>query len=260
MNDLHRLWTLRHFWLALVRADVARRYRGSFLGVGWSLVRPLGMTVLFCLVFGQLFDQDVGSYAPYLLVGLTAWQFLVESSLHGCHCFQHGGIYLRQQPVPPALFPLRVVLGTGFHSLLAFALAVFAVCVLKGPPPWHALLTLVPGLLLLFLLGWGLATLFGLLHAHFTDTFYVVELGLQATFFLTPILYPPDSLRERLGLAWMLDVNPLGALLEMIRGPLIAGQMPSAAGVLMATCFVACVGALACYALKRCERTLVYWV
>src|SRR3712207_3342312 len=105
----HNIWRLRYFWLSLVQDDLARRYRRSFLGVGWSLVRPLGLTMLFCGVFGQLLDQRVVEYGPFLLLGLTIWQFLAESALHGCHCFQHGGVYLRQQPLPLAIFPLRVV-------------------------------------------------------------------------------------------------------------------------------------------------------
>jgi lipopolysaccharide transport system permease protein len=260
VDYLRRIWKLRYFWGSLVRTDVARRYRHSFLGIGWSLVRPLGLTVLFCGVFGQLFAQDVAEYAPYLLMGLTLWQFLSESALIGCHCFQHGGVYLRQQPLPLAIFPLRVVLGTGFHAAIALALAVTLVVCLKGPPPVTALASLVPGMLLLFLLGWFVAMLCGLLHAHFPDTHHLLELVLQVVFYLTPILYPPDSLRQRLRLAWLFEINPLGCLLEMVRAPLVGGEVPPARAVLLATAFVACVGVIACAALRRCERTLIYWI
>src|SRR5262245_37842713 len=84
---LSRVWRLRYFWFSLVRNDLSTRYRRSFLGIAWSLVRPLMMTAVFCLVFGNLFGRPAGEYAPFLLLGLTLWQFVVESVLQGCECF-----------------------------------------------------------------------------------------------------------------------------------------------------------------------------
>jgi lipopolysaccharide transport system permease protein len=82
---LRRIWLLRHFWFSLVANDIRSRYRRSILGVGWSLLRPLGMTAIFCVVFGTLFNQNIATYAPYVLIGMTTWQFLMESLTSGCH-------------------------------------------------------------------------------------------------------------------------------------------------------------------------------
>src|SRR5262245_38444229 len=111
-----RIWQLRYFWFSLVRNDLRNRYRRSFLGIGWSLVRPLSITAVFCVVFGKLFHVPVAEYAPFLLVGITIWQFLSESMIQGCQSFLNAAAYIRQQPVPLAIFPLRTVLGSAFHT------------------------------------------------------------------------------------------------------------------------------------------------
>src|SRR5688572_18501596 len=67
---LQRMWKLRYFLLSLVGMDLRARYKRSILGVGWSLVRPIAMTVVLCVVFCQLFGQGVRDYAPFLLCGL----------------------------------------------------------------------------------------------------------------------------------------------------------------------------------------------
>src|SRR4051812_33217028 len=92
-----RIWQLRHFWGSLVANDLRNRYRRSFLGIGWSLVRPLMLTALYCAVFGKLFKQSASHYAPFLLIGLTIWQFLVEAILAGCDSFVRASAYIRQQ-------------------------------------------------------------------------------------------------------------------------------------------------------------------
>ena len=47
------VWRLRYFWLALVRIDLRNRYRGSMIGMGWSLLHPIAMTAVICTVFSH---------------------------------------------------------------------------------------------------------------------------------------------------------------------------------------------------------------
>ena len=101
------IWRLRHFWLALVRVNLRRCYRHSILGLGWSLLLPLSMTVVLCTVFATLFDVEVRTFAPYLLAGLTVWNFLTSVMTQGCQSFLQGESYIRQHPAPLAIYPLH---------------------------------------------------------------------------------------------------------------------------------------------------------
>src|SRR5271165_5046492 len=216
---LLRIWQLRYFWFSLVKSDLNQRYSRSFLGIGWSMVRPLAMTVVFCAVFGRLFEISFWDYAPFILLGLTLWQFLVESILNGCDCFSRAAPYIRQQAIPLAIFPLRTVLGTGFHALVAVGLAAAIAWTCHGLPPGLALLSLIPSAIILFMLAWFLAIVGGVLHTHFYDTRHLLEIGLQILFYLTPILYHPGSLAQHRHLLRMVEWNPITAVLEMFRRP-----------------------------------------
>ena len=167
---LLRVWDLRFFWFALVRNDLDNRYKRSFLGIGWSLLKPLALTAIFCLVFGRLFGVPIEDYAPHLLIGMTVWQFITECLLQGCSSFSLGSPYIRQQQVPLAIFPLRTVLGAGFHSLIALGMALAISFYFKGLHDPFALLLLVPALFILFFIGWALAILSGVIYTHFPDT------------------------------------------------------------------------------------------
>ncbi len=129
---LLRIWELRYFWFSLVRNDLDNRYKKSFFGIGWSLLKPIAMTAIFCVVFGKLFGVPIADYAPHLLVGMLSWQFIVESLQMGCASFALGSAYIRQQHVPLAIFPLRTVLGAGFHALVALALGLAVTLFFKG--------------------------------------------------------------------------------------------------------------------------------
>ena len=81
IDYFRRIWKLRWFWYSLVENDLQARYRHSFLGIGWSLARPLGLTLIFCLVFSTVLHVRIDTYAPYGLVGLTLWQFFVSDEI-----------------------------------------------------------------------------------------------------------------------------------------------------------------------------------
>jgi lipopolysaccharide transport system permease protein len=255
-----RIWELRFFWRTLVLTDLRNRYRRSFLGVGWSLVRPLMLAVLFCTVFGKLFRMSPSEFAPYLLIGLTFWQFLSESILGGCESFTRSAAYIRQQRVPLAIFPLRIVLGAGFHLLVALSAAVVLTIVLKGPPPVLAALSVLPGLLLVFLLGWSLAILAGIFRCYFPDIPHLLEVSLQMLMYLTPIVYPIELLRDRGRLSLLVNLNPLTSIVEMVRCPLLTGALPSGNTVLAAIATDTVAALLAVVCLRKVERTLVFWV
>src|SRR2546421_5014753 len=96
------VWRCRFFWMSLVKMDLRTRYRGSVLGLGWSLLNPIAMTVIMCLVFHHIFHVEVVEYAPYLLAGLGCWNYILTVSLPGCMCFFLREGFILLQPAPLA--------------------------------------------------------------------------------------------------------------------------------------------------------------
>jgi lipopolysaccharide transport system permease protein len=258
---LSRIWQLRYFWLALVRNDLRNRYRRSIIGIGWSLLHPIAMTVVLCFVFTKLFvkAEGVRAFAPFLLSGLTVWGFITASVMQGCQCFFQGESYIRQHPAPLAIYPLRATLGAGFHFLLGFSIPVVFIWCVKGFGNLPAMATLLPAFALLFVIGWSLSVCMGIANVMFQDSQHLIEVVLQITFYMTPILYHADMLREK-GYGWVVDYNPFAMLLELIQQPLLNGELPSrwAVGMAALTGLVA-VGA-ATAALKCFEKRMIFYL
>jgi ABC-type polysaccharide/polyol phosphate export permease len=250
------LWSYRHFWGQLVRTDLQKRYRRSILGVGWSLLQPLAMTCVLAMVYTRVLQVDFLQFAPLLLSGLAFWGLIHASCVQGCGCFLLGEAFIRQQPIPTVLFPLRVVLTSGFHFLIAFSVAVAFVLVtqMRFSP---ALLSLVPTLALLFLFAWALAILCAYSHVYFPDTQHLMEVGLQVLFYLTPIIYP-RSLLEQNGLWFVLEFNPLALFLQLLREPLLEGTLPSLLAYAKVLLFVGPIVGLAAAVVARFERRLIF--
>jgi ABC-type polysaccharide/polyol phosphate export permease len=259
LANLGAIWKCRYFWLSLVKIDLRSRYRGSVLGMGWSLLHPIAMTVILCVVFTSIFHVEIGFYGPYLMAGLACWQFLVNVTIQGCQCFFQGEHYIRQYPAPMAIYPLRTVLACGFHFGLALLLVVALTCCVRAVPGFWALLSLVPTALLLLVLGWSLAVIFGLTNVRFRDTHHLCEVGFQVLFYGTPVMYPPEVLAGR-RLGQLMQYNPLMPFLTLLRDPLLEGR-PAPAQTFGVACLLVLMMALtAVAALRRGEKKLIFFL
>jgi ABC-type polysaccharide/polyol phosphate export permease len=78
---LLQVWHYRRFVLTLTRFDLRARYKGTVLGLGWTLLHPLAMTAILCILFYRVFQMPLCEYAPFLLVGLVCWQFIASNIL-----------------------------------------------------------------------------------------------------------------------------------------------------------------------------------
>jgi ABC-type polysaccharide/polyol phosphate export permease len=216
------------------------------------------MTAILSVVFTQIMHQDIRRYAPRLLGGLAVWQFILRSSLMGCQTFFLGRPYIRAHPLPIAIYPLRNAMVETFHLMVALVVVVFMAAILVRPPfSPIALLSLVPTVVLLFLLAWSLAVMTGFANVHFQDTQHILEIGFQLVFYATPIIYPPEVLiRNNLG--WLLEINPVVAFLQLIQAPVMSGTFPPLAAYGKAALMVAIAMSLASLTLNRLQRKLIF--
>jgi ABC-type polysaccharide/polyol phosphate export permease len=255
------IWKCRHFWLSLVKLDLRTRYRRSFLGLGWSLLHPICMTVILCLVFHRLFNQSIADYAPHVLAGLAVWHYVVNCTLQGCQSFFMGEQYIRQTPMPLAIFPLRTVLSATFHFLVAIGLVIAIVVGLDvagiREVNYLALVLVLPGLIMLFLFCWSVSILAGLMTVFFRDTQHLCEVGFQIGFYATPIIFKARLLEEH-GLGWIVQFNPLVVFLRLLREPLLDGAAPSVFTYLEGLGIIAVAAGLACLFMARLQKRLIF--
>ena len=64
-------------------------------------------------------------------------------------------------------------------------------------------------------------------------------------------------LKER-GLGWITDYNPIAAMLDMIRGPVLEARAPSAQALSVACLTVTAFACGAALLLSRCQRRLIF--
>lgn len=211
-----RLWTLLG-WL-----EVRQRYARSRVGPFWLTISMGVIIGSIGVVYGTLFGQQMRDYLPFLAASLVMWNAFAQMIQEGSVAYINSATYIRQASTAKLLFVLQVI----WRNLVVLAhnfvivLLLFAVF---GVKDWAVLPLFIPGLAIYVLNALWIAMLAGLLSARFRDLPQIISALIQIAFYVTPVIYRPDSLKR---FSFIVDWNPLAYLLDVVRAPLI-GHAPS---------------------------------
>lgn len=188
-RNLYELFVYRYALFNLINTNLSSRYRRSALGFFWSLLNPLLTMIIIAIVFSSLYKLPFEEFSLYLFSGLLPWNLVTSSLTGGSMAIINAEIYLKKMYVPKMLFPL-MILGMEVVNFLFSLLSLFFLALLLGAKLSWSLLLLPLALLLLSLFLLGIVLVLSILTIFFRDLAHILQIGLLALFYLTPVLYP----------------------------------------------------------------------
>jgi ABC-2 type transport system permease protein len=224
----------------LVHRDLTVRYKRSFLGFLWTMLHPLLLMLIFLVVFSSLFRARAPHYETYFLSAYVAWNFFAQTAVNSMAGVAWNGPLMKRVRVPPSMFTLASTVS-GLVNLALSLVALFAVMAVTGAPLRPALLFLPVSLLLVGLFTLGVSLALTAVSIPFGDVREMVQAGLPALMYLTPIIYPISIVPDRF--RWLIRLNPLVYVMEIVRDPIYFGIIPSPTTLFLAT--VVALGSLA---------------
>ena len=187
----------RELFANLFRRDFQAKYRGSVLGILWSLVNPLALMGVYLAVFGLIFPNTIPHYALYLLSGLTCWLFFSMSVSGAARSLLDSADLIRKVRFPRQLIAFSVVAT----QLVTFALmlAILIVLSLIFLPATRSTVWFSIPLALLFVgLVAGVSLIVACANVLFRDIEHILTAALLPWFFVTPILWSFASVGSHL--------------------------------------------------------------
>lgn len=259
MNYWINIWKTRYFWTHLAMADLRSRFRRSFFGILWTVIQPLGMTLLLAVVLSKLFNSNIYTYAPYILSGIIIWECIMACVVGGSLSFVQADAYIKQMKHPLAIYTLRTVL-TCLIVLALASIALIGWSAVALPEKigihWLSALSIFPVLALIL---WPLATLFAYIGARFRDIPHALGLVMQALWFISPVYFEEKMFRQG-GLNALVDYNPIYHLLQLVRAPLIDGEFPIFANYIYPIITGLLIAVIACLVGRQAEKKIIFYL
>ena len=224
-----RVWAYRGFILDSVEREFVLRYRNSMLGMGWAIINPLAMILIYTLVFSRVMHVRLGgaqtpfSYSIFLMAGLLPWGLFTEILNRGqALCLDNANL-LKKVYFPKLALLVIIVLSSLLNFIIVFALyLIFLIAINQFPYEQFWAFFLI--LLLQLWFASTLALILGILNVFFRDIGQIFSIGLQFWFWLTPIVYAIDVLPP--DYQALLQLNPMVPIIEAYQDIFLRLQLP----------------------------------
>jgi ABC-type polysaccharide/polyol phosphate export permease len=215
----------------LVHRDLTVRYKRSVLGFLWTMLHPLLLMLIFVVVFATMFRFQTQHYETYFLSAYIAWNFFSQTVVTSMLSVGWNGPLMKRVRVPPSIFTLSTMLS-GLVNLGLSLIVLFAIMFVVGVRFSPALAFLPVSLAIVSVFTLGVSLGLTALSVFFADVGEMVQAGMPALMYLTPVIYPRSIVPERYQL--LIKCNPLVYIVEVVRDPIYYGILPSRDTLLIA--------------------------
>ena len=219
-------WTVLQ---GLVKTDFKLRYQGSFLGIAWSVLKPLMMFCVMYVVFGKFLRMSGGTstYPVVLLLGISSWQFVTESTNVGLRSVVDRGDLLRKIHFPNYIVVVSATVGALISYAINLVVVLIFAIIARVHFTWRVVL-LPLSIIELYAMTLAVTLLMATMYVYFRDIAHIWDVLQQLIFYGMPIIYPLSYVTSQGGLladlARLELVNPFAQSIQDIRHNLIAPE------------------------------------
>ncbi len=224
LEELREIFRYRNLVNQMVRRDLLTRYKRSVLGVAWTMLNPLGTSIVLTIVFSSVFGGADKGYPVYVLSGLIAWNFFSQTTNAAIVNLVWGGGLLNRIYIPRTVFGVSAV-GTGLVNLLLSLVPLIIIMLVLSIPLAPSMLILPIPILFLAMFSLGVGLFISSLAIYYSDVAEMYQIVLMAWFYLSPVIFKDDFMPARV-LTVIKLVNPMYHLINLFRTPIYEGRIP----------------------------------
>jgi lipopolysaccharide transport system permease protein len=231
LPKLQELWQYRELIRNLILRDLRARYKGSALGYLWTQIAPLGMMLVYVIVFSFLLPNGLAMFPVFVIVGLLPWNYTAEAVLSGTRSIIDNAALVKKVYFPREVLPLVAVGSSLLNFILSLPMMALVIIVVQLATlgrlnlSWSIVyLPVIMALQTIFLAG--LALLLGAGAVFFRDVVHLIGIVINIWFFLTPIIYPLSTISEGLAARLIRWFNPLASIIEFYREIIYGNPVP----------------------------------
>ena len=233
-------WLLRYF----IHRQITRSYKRSYLGLAWAILGPLiwvfFLTLIFSKMLGFKFRDVEGdptlNFGLFLYCGLLPFMVYSDALNKGLSVIRSNAGLVQKVVFPLEMLPFTNAVTSLVDKLFGVGALVVVVFIVQHRLHWQVLL--LPGIMVLQLLFvLGLTYIMAVVGTYVPDMGEVLRPIIRGTFFVTPILFPPERLPENV--RFIEDYNPLAYLVGAYRSMILEGALPGPLATLYFSLFSA---------------------
>ena len=256
-NTLQRLKENKFAFEELVKRDFKQKYKGTVLGMLWSILSPLLTLLVMRLVFTNFFGRNMEHYTTYLFAGNLMFNYYKEQTRGGMLSLLTNASIFTKINVPKYLF----IFSKSVSAVINFGitLIVFFLFVAIDRVPFHwSILAIVYPIIMLTLFNLGVGMILSALFIFFRDITYIYDIFTLLLMYMSAIFYDVSAFPEKIQRIFLL--NPVFCAIKYVRVVVIDGHLPSLAYHVLLLLYATVAIGLGSLIYKKYNTRFLYYV
>jgi lipopolysaccharide transport system permease protein len=219
------LWKRRELLYYLARRDLIVRYKQTFVGVAWVVIKPFLTMVVFTVIFGQLANMDSKGlpYAFIVYAGVLPWFLFASLLATTSDCLLANSGMLTKVYFPRLIFPINIFIVSMVDFVVSFSLLVAMMIWYQIAPSWQIIFFPV-FILMTAAFALGLGMIAATLNVKYRDFQQLIPFILQLGIYLSPVGYLNAIVPRKWEVIYAL--NPMAGIINGFRWCLAPDVMP----------------------------------
>ena len=261
---LKNVFDYRELIATLAWKSIALRYKQAYLGLAWTVLKPLVLMTVFVLVRSFIgIDSGPVPYPILTFAGLALWILLQESISEGTASIVGNAALIRKIYFPREIFPVTAVVTKLLEFSITFVLLLGMMGVYGIAPTVQSLWAL-PLLLYVLLVSLSVVLVGSALNVWYRDVAAAIPVVLNVLMYASPLLYPLQLVESKLLVqraagAWsealfaLYTLNPMAGAIDSFQNVMLRGLPPNWQALLPGAVLVACLLPVSYVLFKRAE-------
>ncbi len=220
INDIKKYYK---YTVYAAKAELKSEVAGSYLGWMWWFLEPFCFMLIYAFLCMYIFNAKEDYILAFVFIGNTIWTFINKCLTSSVKTISSNKNIVTKVYLPKFILVL-VKLFVNFFKLLISMVIVAGIMLIYKVPLAFTMLEMIPILILLFILTFGVCVILSNYGVFFEDLVNIVNILLKFTFYFSGIFY---SVSTRIPAPYgkiLARVNPAAFLIEQSRDVLLRGK------------------------------------
>lgn len=209
----------------IVKKNFSAKYKDSFLGIFWTILRPLLMMILFTIIFSTVFGRNTAYYPVFFLCGRCIFDFFNSAVNTSMNSIKGNKGILQRTAAPKHIFILGGILSEFINFLITVVILIGVMFVTKTP----FYLTIMPFSIIpvisLSIMVTGLGFMLSIICVYYTDIQHLWGVLSMMIMYASALFYPMEIIPEPF--YDYLILNPMYWYINQFRCFMYQGTIPS---------------------------------
>ena len=211
---IKELYNYRQLLKSNVSKEIRGKYKGSFLGILWSFLNPLLMTLVYAIIFHLILKSTQPHYITYIVIAILPWTWFTTTIAQGTNTIIMNGGIIKKVYFPREILPISIV-TSGLINYLISCLIIILFLLFSGIgfSPYILLFPII--VLIQYILLLGIILITSAIDVYIRDAEYIINFFMTMLFYATPIIYSQELFPAKY--SRILNLNPMTTIINSYR-------------------------------------------